>query len=48
MYINIAPEISGIPSSWPGYVLEIGSRRRKGEADTGAVECNCGSVSCDT
>ena len=25
MYINIAPEISGIPSSWPGYVLEIGS-----------------------
>lgn len=25
MYINTAPEISGIPSSWPGYTLEIGS-----------------------
>ena len=29
MYINIAPEISGIPSSWPGYVLEIGSSGEK-------------------
>lgn len=25
MYINTAQEISGIPSSWPGYLLEIGS-----------------------
>ena len=25
MYINTAPEISGIPSSWPGYNLEQGS-----------------------
>ena len=25
MYINIAQEISGIPSSWPGYTLTIGS-----------------------
>lgn len=25
MYINTAPEISGVPSSWPGYTLEIGS-----------------------
>lgn len=25
MYINIAEEISGIPSSWPGYVLSQGS-----------------------
>ena len=25
MYINTAQEISGIPSSWPGYNLEIGS-----------------------
>ncbi|MBQ8802961.1 MAG: peptidoglycan-binding protein [Tyzzerella sp.] len=25
MYINIAEEISGIPSSWPGYNLTIGS-----------------------
>ncbi len=25
MYINTAPEVSGVPSSWPGYVLENGS-----------------------
>lgn len=25
MYINIAEEISGIPSSWPGYNLTIGA-----------------------
>lgn len=25
MYINTAEEISGIPSSWPGYDLAIGS-----------------------
>ncbi|MEG1138880.1 MAG: peptidoglycan-binding protein, partial [Lachnospiraceae bacterium] len=25
MYINSAEEISGVPSSWPGYTLEIGS-----------------------
>ena len=25
MYINTAEEISGIPSSWPGYDLTIGS-----------------------
>lgn len=25
MYINTAPEVSGVPSSWPGYLLEIGS-----------------------
>ena len=33
MYINIAPEIPSnhpsIPSSWPGYVLEIGSSGEK-------------------
>lgn len=29
MYINTAPEISGVPSSWPGYTLEIGSRGDK-------------------
>ncbi|MDO5292690.1 MAG: peptidoglycan-binding protein [bacterium] len=29
MYINTADEISGIPSSWPGVVLEIGSRGEK-------------------
>lgn len=25
MYINTAQEISGIPSSWPGYLLETGA-----------------------
>lgn len=25
MYINTAQEISGVPSSWPGYTLENGS-----------------------
>lgn len=25
MYINTAPEVSGVPSSWPGYILETGS-----------------------
>lgn len=25
MYINMAQEISGIPASWPGYTLEVGS-----------------------
>ncbi len=29
MYINTAPEISGIPSSWPGDTLELGSRGDK-------------------
>lgn len=29
MYINTAEEISGIPSSWPGYTLENGSSRAK-------------------
>lgn len=29
MYINIANEISGIPSSWPGGNLSIGSRGEK-------------------
>ena len=29
MYINTAQEISGIPSSWPGYTLEIGSSGSK-------------------
>lgn len=29
MYINIAEEISGIPASWPGYNLEIGSTGEK-------------------
>lgn len=29
MYINTADEISGIPSSWPGVPLEIGSRGEK-------------------
>lgn len=26
IYINIAPEVSGVPSSWPGFTLEIGSK----------------------
>lgn len=26
MYINTAVEVSGVPSSWPGYLLENGSR----------------------
>ena len=25
MYINTAEQISGIPASWPGYNLDIGS-----------------------
>ncbi len=25
MYINTAPEVSGVPSSWPGYLIENGS-----------------------
>ena len=29
MYINTAEEISGIPSSWPGYTLEEGSSGEK-------------------
>ena len=29
MYINTAQAVSGIPSSWPGYVLEIGSSGEK-------------------
>ena len=29
MYINIAQEISGVPSSWPGYTLEVGSEGEK-------------------
>lgn len=29
MYINTAEEISGIPSSWPGYLLQIGSSGEK-------------------
>ncbi len=29
MYINTAPEISGVPSSWPGYTLENGSSGQK-------------------
>ena len=29
MYINTAEQISGIPSSWPGYTLTIGSRGEK-------------------
>ena len=29
MYINSAEEISGIPSSWPGYNLDIGSSGQK-------------------
>ncbi len=29
MYINTAEAISGIPASWPGYNLEIGSRGDK-------------------
>lgn len=29
MYINTAQEISGIPSSWPGYTLTIGSSGEK-------------------
>ena len=29
MYINTAEAISGIPSSWPGYDLEIGSSGNK-------------------
>lgn len=29
MYINVAQEISGIPASWPGYNLEVGSTGQK-------------------
>ncbi|MEG0354542.1 MAG: peptidoglycan-binding protein [Lachnospiraceae bacterium] len=29
MYINSAAEISGVPSSWPGYTLDIGSSGEK-------------------
>lgn len=29
MYINTAEEISGIPSSWPGYDLTVGSSGQK-------------------
>lgn len=29
MYINVAEDISGVPSSWPGYNLEIGSSGSK-------------------
>lgn len=29
MYINVAEQISGIPSSWPGYNLDIGSSGNK-------------------
>lgn len=29
MYINTAEAISGIPSSWPGYTLKIGSSGNK-------------------
>ena len=29
MYINTAEEISGVPSSWPGYDLNIGARGAK-------------------
>ncbi len=31
IYINSAEEISGIPSSWPGYDLDIGATRPKVE-----------------
>ena len=31
MYINTAEEISGIPSSWPGYSLDIGASGAKVE-----------------
>ena len=29
MYVNVAEEISGIPASWPGYILDIGSSGAK-------------------
>jgi len=29
MYINVAEEISGIPASWPGYNLTVGSTGAK-------------------
>ncbi len=29
MYINVAEEVSGIPSSWPGYDLDIGASGSK-------------------
>ena len=29
MYINSAQEVSGVPSSWPGYLLEDGSSGEK-------------------
>ena len=29
MYINVAEEVSGIPSSWPGYDLNIGATGAK-------------------
>ena len=29
MYINVAEQVSGIPSSWPGYDLNIGASGNK-------------------
>ena len=44
MYINSAEEISGIPASWPGETLDIGSRGQKVEQlqeQLNAISNNC-------
>ena len=41
IYINSAEEISGIPSSWPGYDLDIGVNR----AESGAVQEQLNAIS---
>ena len=40
VYINSSTEISGIPSSWPGYDLTIGATGKQSFADAAAVKCN--------
>lgn len=38
MYINTAEQIQGIPSSWPGANLDIGSSGQKVKTASGAAE----------
>ena len=45
MYINTAEEISGIPSSWPGYTLENGSSGAKVRQLQEQLECDRRGVS---
>ena len=48
MYINVAEEISGIPSSWPGYDLNIGATGEKVLADAGTAQCDRRCISCNS